>query len=361
MGLWYYGYQPSWFCQFLDNEIAEGNYYHFDSGADALLEIYGAKHPPYEGPLNRASVVRRNRLLNNAHIRVHGATRDAVVEGNRVENAGAGIFVSAQAKDILVQNNQFSGVRQEVVDEEAVRRAAEERLKRYLGRREPVAAWSFEELAKERFADGSGNGFSARIRGGVTRVADGIKGQAARFDGTGYLVVEEPAVFNAPDVTVSLWIKPELLSGRRGLIGKRLAGAGAPWIVSHTGPNVAFEACEESGPWTFNFSSPAVLRQDQWAHVAAVVKQGSGVTLYVDGKIASVRENPARRATNLEPLILGREAWGGDPPQGDTPGFYVGLIDEVKVWTRALSADEVLADIRSAKKVPQIQARGASK
>lgn len=250
---------------------------------------------------------------------------------------------------MLVQNNAFSGVRQEVVDEEAIRRAAEERLKRYLGRREPVAVWSFEELAKERFADSSGNRFSARIRGGVTCVPGGIKGQAARFDGTGYLAVEEPAVFNAPDITVSLWIKPEVLSGRRGLIGKRLAGAGAPWVVSHTGPSIAFEACEENGPWTFNFSSPAVLKQNEWTHVTAVARQGTGITLYVDGKVAAVKENPARRATNLEPLILGREAWGGDPPQGDTPGLYAGLIDEVKIWTRALSADEVLVEIGSVK------------
>lgn len=349
LGLWYYGYQPSWFCQFVDNEIAEGNYYHFDSATDAMLEIYGAKHPPYEGPLNRASVVRRNRLASNAHIRVHGSTRDAIVEGNQVEKAEMGIFVSSQAKDILVRNNQFSEVRQEVVDEEAARRAAEERLKRYLGRQEPVAVWSFEELVRDRFADSSGNHFSARIHGGVTQVPGGIKGQAARFDGTGYLAVEEPAVFNAPDVTVSLWIKPEVLSGRRGLIGKRLAGTGAPFILSHSGASIAFEACEESGQWTFNFSSPAALQQGQWTHVAAVAKQGSGVTLYVDGKVVAVKENAVPRAVNLEPLILGREAWGGDPPKGDTPGFYAGLIDEVKVWTRALSPDEILAEIQSAK------------
>ena len=38
-----------------DNEIAEGNYYHWDSAAEAMLEIYGAKYPPYEGPLNRGA------------------------------------------------------------------------------------------------------------------------------------------------------------------------------------------------------------------------------------------------------------------------------------------------------------------
>ena len=39
-----------------------------------------------------------------------------------------------------------------------------------------------------------------------------------------------------------------------------------------------------------------------------------------------------------------REAWGGDPPKGDTPGFYNGLLDEVKVWARALTADEMRAE-----------------
>ncbi len=32
LGLWYYAYQPSWYCQFLDNEILEGNYYHWNAG-----------------------------------------------------------------------------------------------------------------------------------------------------------------------------------------------------------------------------------------------------------------------------------------------------------------------------------------
>jgi hypothetical protein len=51
-----------------------------------------------------------------------------------------------------------------------------------------------------------------------------------------------------------------------------------------------------------------------------------------------------------EPLILGKDAWGGDPPKGDTPGFYAGLLDEFKVWARALTPEEVKAEYESGKR-----------
>ena len=350
LGLWYHGYQPSWFCQFMDNELAEGNYFHFDSAAEASLEVFGARRPPYAGPMNRGAVVRRNRLMGNAHIRVGGTSRDVIVEGNRVADANQGLFVSRECAGVLARNNTFENVVREVVDEEAVRQAAMERLKKYMGRQEPVGAWSFDAMAGNRFADGSDNGFAAAIRGNVRTVAGGVRGQAVQFDGGGFLAVEEPAVFNAPDITVSLWVKPARLAGRRGLIAKRFAGTGAPLVVSQSGPAVGFESCEEDGRWTFNFSSPPVLKENQWTHVAVAVKQGEGVTLYADGRAVAEKKNPARRATNNEPLILGREAWGGDPPKGDTPGFFIGLMDEVKIWTRTLSADEVRKEYEASQK-----------
>lgn len=350
LGLWYHGFQPSWFCQFLDNQITEGNYYHWDGAAEAFIEVMGAKHGDYDGSLNRGSVVRRNRLDGNAHVRVAGTCRDAIVEGNRVQDADQGVFVSRQCADVLVRANEFQRVLREVVDEEAIRKAAEERLKRYLGRREPVAVWSFDTLKGTKFVDDSGSGFSATIQGGAAQVAGGVRGQAVRLDGTGLLRVEEPAVFNAPDITVSFWVKPARVSGRWGLVTKRFAGTAAPFVISQNGPAVGLEACEEGGPWTFNFASPAVLQKDQWSHVAVTVRQGDGMSIYVGGRAIAQKKNAAVRATNTEPLILGREAWGGDPPKGDQPGFFQGLLDEVKIWTRVLAPEEIQAEAAAGKK-----------
>ena len=168
LGMWYDGYQPSWFCQYLGNEILEGNYYHWDSATDAVLEVGSSAQPPYAGTMNRGAVVRGNYLHNHAQIRVAGGCRDVVVEGNRIEDVDQGIFISREARDVLSVNNTFRGVKYPVVDEEAVRKAAEERMKRYLGRRDPVAAWTFDAIQDGSFADGSGNGFFGR-RGGRRR------------------------------------------------------------------------------------------------------------------------------------------------------------------------------------------------
>jgi hypothetical protein len=79
-------------------------------------------------------------------------------------------------------------------------------------------------------------------------------------------------------------------------------------------------------------------------HVAASVEAGVGVTLYVNGRQAAHLDNTGRRVMNTEPLIIGREAWGGDPPDARTPGFFTGRIDEVKIWTRPLTAEEIRAE-----------------
>jgi hypothetical protein len=83
------------------------------------------------------------------------------------------------------------------------------------------------------------------------------------------------------------------------------------------------------------------LKPGQWRHLAAVVEQGSGVILFADGKPIGRLENKAPRVMTDQPLILGREAWGGDPPSTEQPGYFIGALDEVKIWTRALSAEEI--------------------
>jgi DNA-binding cell septation regulator SpoVG len=161
LGLWYHAFQPSWYCQFLDNQILEGNYYHWNEAADSVLEVSGAKHEPYQGPLNIGVVLRGNQLHGQSYIRVSGSCRDVVVEGNRVAHADRGIFVSRDTARVLVKDNQFEDVAQPVLDEVAEQKAAEAKLARYLGRKEPVAIWDFGERLGEKFADASGNGFPA--------------------------------------------------------------------------------------------------------------------------------------------------------------------------------------------------------
>ncbi len=229
-----------------------------------------------------------------------------------------------------------------MADEAAEQKAAEATLARYHGRKEPVAIWDFDGRLGEKFADASGNGFAASPVGAVA-VVDGLRGKAIRLDGASYLRVAETAVFNAAELTISVWIKPQQLQGRRGIVAKRFGNTAAPWMISQNGAEVGFEATTSDGKWLWNFDTGPVLAAGAWTHVA-VVMQRERVAIYVDGKLAASKENDLERGSNGEPVIIGREAWGGDPPKDTTPGFFIGSLDEIKIWTRALSEGEIQAE-----------------
>ena len=43
---------------------------------------------------------------------------------------------------------------------------------------------------------------------------------------------------------------------------------------------------------------------------------------------------------NMEPLVIGREAWAGENMVHE-PCFFRGVMDEIKIWGRALTPAEV--------------------
>jgi hypothetical protein len=107
-GMRYHGIQPSWYIQWLNNEIAEGNSYrsghdNYQLSGEAHLGIFA--QPPggdVKTPLTLGCIARGNVLKSNAHLAVggsdpynpvysHPSVQDAIVEGNSVSDADVGI------------------------------------------------------------------------------------------------------------------------------------------------------------------------------------------------------------------------------------------------------------------------------
>jgi len=107
--------EPSWFIQFLGNEILEGNsvrgpWSFMVPAADSYLGFFdrGMKslRPVY--PLARVGVMRRNVLHNNAYLYAGPKVENILVENNLVKHADKGMVI--KSKGSVLRGNRFENV-----------------------------------------------------------------------------------------------------------------------------------------------------------------------------------------------------------------------------------------------------------
>ena len=354
-GRWYRHYQPSWYCQFLGNQILEGNGYRFGpnnaTGAgDSFLGTYGLQRGDNPAPLAYCSVHRRNHLHNNAVIRLRGVSRerpgvrDAVVEHNVVENANTGLYVDDGCVGVVVRKNKFVNVDRERFDPAEERRRLMAKRAQVLDRAEAVYHQTFERRAGRLFPDASGNRFTAIETAGQVTLEPGLSGQAGRFDGAGYLVVNDRQMLRFPRLTVAAWVLPDMSKGRWGVVAKRTRGSACPYVMAIRDGRVTFEGTDTAGKWSYNHMSGSALKPNAWNHVAVSCEEGKLVRIYCNGVQVAEKQVTGQLVETTQALTIGFEAWGGHPANAKNSGNFRGLIDEVKVWSRILTRDEIAAE-----------------
>ena len=190
-----------------------------------------------------------------------------------------------------------------------------------------VASYSFEGNAEDN------SGFSNDgINNGATFV-DGKTGLGVSLNGSGSYIYNP--VVNLPSgniMSVSAWIYPMELqkdSSYNGIVswGPRTCTGSSFLLSLQKNGRVSMASwCNDFVP-----TSGPVVNFNQWNHVVAVLN-GNTVTLYVNGQSAS---GTLTSAPNVKSTSL---AIGST----DYPGRYFnGTIDEVKIWNRVLSPEEI--------------------
>ena len=127
--------QPQFFCQYLDNEIVEGNTPYFIRGYDygqghSVLGVQGFPGAggklEWKWPMALGFVIRGNKLDSNAKILVRAAAgierteagggpplvQDVLIERNAVSCTDIGIDISARCAGVVVRKNVFREVGQ---------------------------------------------------------------------------------------------------------------------------------------------------------------------------------------------------------------------------------------------------------
>ena len=206
-------------------------------------------------------------------------------------------------------------------------------------------AYSFDEGSGVVANDSSGNGNTAALNNGVAWVP-GKHGGAVSLDGANdYLSIPNSSSTNisGTGLTLSLWLNPQPLSGGDSVV------IGKFWNTTWTAPNYQY-GIELDGGITPHFyvgtaggllggQMGSSLPMSQWSHLA-IVFNGTQVQFYLNGVLLNTQPLSASMTARGNSMNVGADE---QPAQ-----YHKGQVDDLRIYNRALSSNEVLTDMNTA-------------
>jgi hypothetical protein len=184
---------------------------------------------------------------------------------------------------------------------------------------------------------------------GATRVATGKVGGALSFDGVNDWVTVLDGAAGTPldltnGMTLEAWVNPATMNGWETIILKERGGANSQALsyalYAADGVGAPPSGVVRVGTADRTLRALAALTPGQWAHIATTY-DGINQRMFINGVEVSSRPQAGNMAVGNQPLrIGGNQVFSGE--------FYNGLIDNVRIYNRALTAAELSAEITAA-------------
>lgn len=203
-----------------------------------------------------------------------------------------------------------------------------------------VAYYPFDGNAN----DASGNGYNGTVYG-ATLAPDrfGNPNQAYHFDGNSRIFIANSDLVSGTALTLTAWIKPDTLSSN--WMNVISPGTQNSYLLALATNSIQGGLNWHSGAGSVTVSSSpgSFLGTNTWTHLG-LVYDGTNLTLFVNGF-------PVDSAAASGPLYQDPEAilnigayqymYAG-VVYNDAFGGFVGTIDEVRIYNRALSNQEIV-------------------
>jgi hypothetical protein len=224
----------------------------------------------------------------------------------------------------------------------------------------PAGHWRFDEGGGSVAYDGSCHGHHGTLTGAdpgdpgwVELPPDqiwGPTGYALDLHGAGYVDFGNPEAlsFGMDDWSVCAWIRTTQ-SGTGDENKGTIFANGGDWTGGVRYAMAVGEIQEGLVSLTTDdditkvqVTNTSLVNDDQWHHIAGV-RDGATLRLYIDGKPDGTGTLPAGydlSGTSQHNAYIGAIT---DHRDGSLAKFYSGLIDEARIYGRALSADEIAA------------------
>ncbi|MFP5365198.1 MAG: DUF4082 domain-containing protein [Thermoleophilia bacterium] len=200
----------------------------------------------------------------------------------------------------------------------------------------PVASYGFEEAAGTSIIDGSGPN-DGTLENGVARSDAGRFGRALNFDATDDIatVPDSASLQLSTGMTLEAWVRPTAVTDWRTVVFKEAGGGLAYALYSNDDqdhPSTRVNLSGDTGA-----AGTSDLPPNAWSHLAATY-DGTTLRLFVDGTQVGSTAVAYEIAQGAGPLTFGANNVFASER-------FRGLIDEVRVYNRALTAAEIAADM----------------
>ncbi len=218
-----------------------------------------------------------------------------------------------------------------------------------------IARWTFDDrdVASNTFKDVSGNNLNAAISGSIP-VVSGAIGVAGQFDSQSYLAIPGNPLLNLADAggSVSGWFNMNLTSIGQDIVwpifvkldsGNPASNLGIRLVVYHTNTTTSLYLRGQISNQNYNAqyltSNKTPLTTNIWHH-AVLTWDATTMSLYLDGQLEAQTPRTLFGIDYFDPTA---GALIGQARGSVSNGTATGLIDDVRLYNRAISADEVAA------------------
>jgi hypothetical protein len=213
-----------------------------------------------------------------------------------------------------------------------------------------VAAYGFNNSGSPR-ADNSGNGYNLDCGSTcATYTSSNGHGSTGAYDFSGsgdWLEIPSESPFDfTTNMTVEYWFKtPASGYDWGGSWAVMVAKGDSAWSTGRYGGYDSTNFTTYNGTFwhdarSDNYNTTDDLNDGAWHHLA-VTYDGTYKKMYIDGSLASTYSYSQTINNNSYKVSFGKDLeWGG--------GQYNGLLDDVRIYSRALNSTEVTNDMNTA-------------
>ncbi|MEM2987857.1 MAG: LamG domain-containing protein, partial [Candidatus Bathyarchaeia archaeon] len=197
-----------------------------------------------------------------------------------------------------------------------------------------VGYWSFNEGKGTTATDFSGNGNKGSLVNGPTWVK-GRYGKALKFDGVDdYVNMGNSLSYSPAVITIGVWIKPASTQSTNGRIVNIQDAANKNYDISILSSTYKIQVINWNGSSaSVDITSTNAVQANQWSHIVAIIGNSDN-RLYINGKLEASSTSASSQPSSST-LSIGRHLTNG--------WYFNGLIDDVRIYNRALSASEIQA------------------